>query len=123
MMRKLAIGLAAAAIAIGGSSLSTSADSYKGHYKGSLGKSIGKSHTHRFGPRTYGMEEREHGEYGPRRGYERRGYEPMLSPAERERLRSRIISRLEREPFLTPHEKERLRARIAGRLERGEPLM
>jgi hypothetical protein len=126
MMRKLAIGLAAAAIAIGGSTLSTSADSYKGHYKGHLGKSIGKSHAHRFGPRTYGMEERE---YGPRHreferreferhGYERRGYEPMLSRGERERLRSRIISRLEREPLLTPYEKDRLRGRMASRLER-----
>ena len=137
MMRKIAIGLAAAAIAVGGSTLTASAHhgpmgSYKG---GSLGKGS-KSHitTHRFGRHTYGMEERE---YGPRhryydrdlerreferRGFERHSYEPLLSPFERERLRSRIISRLEREPLLTPGERERLHSRIISRLER-EPLL
>jgi hypothetical protein len=126
MMRKIAIGLAAAAVAVGGSTLSASA-----HY-GPMGSyESGKSHipAHRFGHRTYGMEERE---YGPRHGYydreperrefERHGYEPLLSRTERERLRSRIASRLEREPFLSRFEREQFRSRIASRLERGEPL-
>jgi hypothetical protein len=66
------------------------------------------------------MEERE---YGPRRGYydrdferfERGGHEPLLSRTERERLRGRIASRLEREPLFTPYERERLRERYAYR--------
>jgi hypothetical protein len=140
-MRKIAIGLAAAAIAVGGSTLSVSAHhgpmgSYKeSSGKGSLGKSS-KSHItpHRFGRHTYGMEERE---YGPRhryydrdlerreferRGFGRHSYEPLLSPFERERLRGRIISRLEREPLLSRGERERLHSRIMSRLER-EPLL
>jgi hypothetical protein len=124
MMRKIAIGLAAAAIAVGGSTLTASArPSYgsMGYSKGSIGKHLGAHH--RFGPRTYGMYGKEEREYGPRRGYERHGYEPLLSPAERERLRGRILSRLERDPLLSPYEKERLRGRILSRLERGEPLL
>jgi hypothetical protein len=108
MMRKIAIGLAVATIAMGGSTLTASA--LHGHKSGiSKGSMSGTVKSHRFGPRTYGFYEEERG----RRGYT--GYKPdrfdgisryeRLSPRERERL-----GRFAREGYerLSPREHERL---------------
>ena len=77
MMRNIAIGLAAATIAIGGSTLSVSAlyGQESGISKGSMSGSV---KSHRFGPRTYGF-------YDEERGRGNRFSE--LTPIQRERLR------------------------------------
>ena len=77
MMRNIAIGLAAATIAIGGSTLSASAlyGQESGIRKGSMSGSV---KSQRFGPRTYGFYDEERG----------RG----LTPLQRERLRGRCAN-------------------------------
>jgi Spy/CpxP family protein refolding chaperone len=131
MMRSIAIGLAAATIAIGGSTLSVSAlhGQESGISKGSMSGSV---KGHQFGTRTYN-EERGHGnraELTPRarerlREIARERY-AELTPRQRERL-TRIgrelysgltprqrerLSRVERELYaeLTPRQRERIRA-------------
>jgi hypothetical protein len=91
MMRSIAIGLAAATIAIGGSTLSVSAlhGQESGISKGSMSGSV---KGHQFGTRTYN-EERGHGNRAE------------LTPRARERLRE--IAR-ERYAELTPRQRERL---------------
>jgi Spy/CpxP family protein refolding chaperone len=90
MMRNIAIGLAAAAIAIGGSTLSVSALYAQESSKGSMSGTV---KSHRFGPRTYNEE----------RGRVNRFAE--LTPRQRGRLRE--IAR-ERYAELTPRQRERL---------------
>ncbi len=98
MMRNIAVGLAAAAIAISGSTLSASA-----HY----GQKSG------VGSRTYGYEEQRG--RGGITGYELNRMErgSPLTPGERERVR-----RIVREGFaeLTPREREHLRGAIRERI-------
>jgi Spy/CpxP family protein refolding chaperone len=92
MMRNIAIGLAAATIAIGVSTLSMSAlyAQESGISKGSMSGSV---KSHRFGPRTYNEE----------RGRVNRFAE--LTPRQRGRLRE--IAR-ERYAELSPRQRERL---------------
>jgi Spy/CpxP family protein refolding chaperone len=92
MMRNIAIGLAAATIAIGGSTLGVSAlyGQESGIGKGSMS---GSAKSHHFGQRTYN-EERGRGNHFAE-----------LTPRARERLRE--IAR-ERDAELTPRQRERL---------------
>jgi hypothetical protein len=92
MMRNIAIGLAAAAIAVGGSTLSVSAlyGQESGISKGSMSGSV---KSHRFGPSTY----------NEKLGRGNRTAE--LTPRARERLRD--IGR-ERSAELTPRQREHL---------------
>jgi CRP-like cAMP-binding protein len=110
MMRNIAIGLAAATIAIGGSTLSVSA--HHGQESGiSKGSMSGSAKSHRVGPRTYGFydEERTRGIGLSRTAVERFA---ELTPRERERL-SRMV--LERFAELTPRERERLSRMVRER--------
>jgi hypothetical protein len=92
MMRNIAIGLAAATIAIGGSTLGVSAlyGQESGIGKGSMS---GSAKSHHFGQRTYN-EERGRGNHFAE-----------LTPRARERLRE---SARERDAELTPRQRERL---------------
>jgi hypothetical protein len=112
MMRKIAIGLAAAAIAIAGSTLSASA--LYGQKSGiSKGHVSGAMKTPGFKSRTYGYEE-ERGR-GRITEYElnRMNKGSRLTPREREHVRSVV-----REGFaeLTPREREHLRGAIRERI-------
>ena len=109
MMRDIAIGLAAATIAIGGSTLSVSAlyGQESGISKGSMSGSV---KSHRFGPRTYGF-------YDEERGRGNRFAE--LTPTQRERLRGIVRERFAE---LTPLQRERLSRFVLGRYERLSPL-
>jgi hypothetical protein len=104
MMRNIAIGLAAATIAIGGSTLSASAlyGQESGIRKGSMSGSV---KSQRFGPRTYGFYDEERG----------RG----LTPLQRERLRGTVRERFAE---LTPLQRERLRGIVRERLAELTPL-
>jgi len=104
MMRNIAIGLAAATIAIGGSTLSASAlhGQESGISKGSMSGSV---KSHRFGPRTYGFYDEERG----------RG----LTPLQRERLRGTVRERFAE---LTPLQRERLMGIVRERLAELTPL-
>jgi hypothetical protein len=104
MMRNIAIGLAAATIAIGGSTLSASAlyGQESGISKGSMSGSV---KSQRFGPRTYGF-------YNEERG---RG----LTPLQRERLRGMARERFSE---LTPLQRERLRGMVRERFSELTPL-
>jgi FixJ family two-component response regulator len=114
MMRSIAIGLAAVAIAIGGSTLSASAlhGQKSGISKGNVSRSV--KH-HRFGPRTYGFyeeerltpREREHARRIMREGF------AELTPREREHLRGAIRERV---AGLTSREREHLRGVVRERL-------
>jgi hypothetical protein len=113
MMRNIAIGLAAATIAIGGSTLGASA--LHGQ-KSSISKG-GVSGTLKM-PRTYGFygEERERGGLTPGerehvRRIMREGF-AELTPREREHLRGAIRERL---AGLTPREREHLRGVVRER--------
>jgi hypothetical protein len=127
MMRNIAIGLAAATIAIGGSTLSVSAlyAQESGISKESMSRSV---KSHRFGPRTYGF-------YGEERGRGKvAGYKPdrfdeisrfnrgdrisRLTPLQRERLKGVARERLAE---LTPRQRADLR-RITGQLADRERL-
>ncbi len=126
MMRNIAIGLAAATIAIGGSALSASA--HYGQQSGiTKGNMSGSSHSQRFAPRTYGFSDEERGrgdrfsEFGPSQREHVRGIArelAELTPLQRERLRG--IMR-ERFAELTPLQREHLRG-IARRLADLTPL-
>jgi Protein of unknown function (DUF3106) len=130
MMRNIAIGLAAATIAIGGSTLSASAGQESGINKGSTSGSV---KSHRTEPRTY-KEERGRGnrfaELTPRarerlREIARERY-GELSPRQRERLKQighelyaeltprqrERLSQVQRELYaeLTPRQRERIKA-------------
>ena len=98
MMRNIAIGLAAATIAIGGSTLSASAlyGQESGIRKGSMSGSV---KSQRFGPRTYGFYDEERG----------RG----LTPLQRERLRGTVRERFAE---LTPTQRERVREFVRERI-------
>src|SRR5437660_2761717 len=113
MMRNIVIGLAAATIAIGGSTLSASALSGQesGISKGSMSRSA-KSQS--FGPRTYGFSGEERGS-GKVAGYkpdrldeisrsDRGNRISRLTPLQGERLRGGV-----REPYaeLTRRQRER----------------
>jgi hypothetical protein len=107
MMRSIAIGLAAATIAIGGSTLSVSAAEaqHSGISKGSVSRS---------GARTYGYydegltaRDREHVRRIMRESF------AELTPREREHLRGAIRERL---AGLTPREREHLRGVVRERL-------
>jgi hypothetical protein len=126
MMRNIAIGLAAATIAIGGSALSASA--HYGQQSGiSKGNMSGSAKSQRFGPSTYGFSDEERG-----RGNRSSEFTPTerghiggiareladLTPLQRERLRG--IMR-ERFAELTPLQRERLRG-IARQLADLTPL-
>ena len=104
MMRNIAIGLAAATIAIGGSTLSVSAlyGQESGISKGSMSGSV---KSHRFGPRTYGF-------YDEERGRGNRFSE--LTPIQRERLREIVRERF---ADLTPMQRERIRGFVRERVE------
>ena len=108
MMRNIAIGLAAATIAIGGSTLSVSALSGQesGISKGSMSES---AKSHRFGPRTYGFNEEERG---------RSNRFGDLTPTQRERLRGMVRERFAE---LTPKQRERVREFVRERLNRHGP--
>jgi hypothetical protein len=97
MMRNIAFGLAAATIAIGGSTLSASAlyGQESGISKGSMSGSV---KSQRFGPRTYGFYDEERG----------RG----LTPLQRERLRGMVRERFAE---LTPLQRERISRFVLGR--------
>jgi hypothetical protein len=116
MMRSIAIGLAAATIAIGSSTLSASA--HQGQMsdisKGSASPSV---KPHRFGPRTYGYYEEEQRHLTPRerehiRSVARKVFSE-LTPREREHLRGAFRQRL---AGLTPGEREHLRGFVHERL-------
>ncbi len=112
-MRSVAIGLAAASIAIGGSTLSASA--LHGQKSGiSMGPVSGAIKSTRFGPRTYGFHEEGRGR-GRITEYELNRLEggSKLTPREREHVR-----RVVREGFaeLTPREREYLRGAIRERI-------
>ena len=104
MMRNIAIGLAAATIAIGGSTLSVSAlyGQESGISKDSMSGSV---KSYRFGPRTYGFSDEE-------RGRGNRFVE--LTPTQRERLRGIVRERF---ADLTPMQRERLREFVRERIE------
>lgn len=114
MMRSIAIGLAAAAIAMGGSTLSASAlqGQKSGISRGSMSRSV---KPYRFGSRTYGFyqeerltpREREHARMVMRQGF------AQLTPREREHLRGAIRERL---AGLTPRERAHLRGVVRARL-------
>jgi hypothetical protein len=139
MMRNIAIGLAAATIAIGGSTLSASAlygqeSQESGISKGSISRSV---QSHRFGPHTYGYteltpREREHlravmherlAELTPRQRERFRGFVrerlAELTPHEREHVRMFVRERFAE---LTPRQRERLRGILGERYERFSPF-
>src|SRR5215510_6246563 len=109
MMRHIAIGLAAATIAIGGSTLSVSAlyGQESGISKGSVSGAV---KSQRFGPRTYGF-------YDEERGRGNRFNE--LTPTQREGLRGMVRERFAE---LTPLQRERLRAKARERFAELTPL-
>jgi hypothetical protein len=115
MMRSIAIGLAAATIAIGGSTLSVSA--HQGQMsnisKGSASRSV---KAHHIGPRTYGYSEEERGGLTPREREHVRsvmhGVFSELTPRQREHLRGAIRERV---AGLTPREHEHLRGVLRER--------
>ena len=102
MMRNIAIGLAAATIAIS-STLSVSAlyGQESGISKGSMSGSV---KSHRFGARTYGF-------YDEERGRGNRLAE--LTPTQRERLRGIVRERFAE---LTPTQRERVREFVRERI-------
>jgi Spy/CpxP family protein refolding chaperone len=113
MMRNIAIGLAAATIAIGSSTLSVSALSGQesGISKGSMSGSV-KSHY--FGPRAYSEERGQGNRFAELTTRQRqhltqigRELYSQLTPRQRERL-----SQVEREIYseLTPRQRERIKA-------------
>ena len=107
MMRNIAIGLAAATIAIGCSALSASA--LNGQQSGiSKGSMSGSANSDRFGPRTYGFSDQ-----GPGKRLSE------LTPGERERLRGTVRERLSE---LTPLQRERLRSMVRERYAELTPL-
>src|SRR5262252_1831575 len=107
MMRNIAIGLAAATIAIGCSALSASA--LNGQQSGiSKGSMSGSANSDRFGPRTYGFSDQ-----GPGKRLSE------LTPGERERLREIARERLSE---LTPGERARLRGNVRERISELTPL-
>ncbi len=128
MMRNIAIGLAAATIAIGGSTLSASAlyGQESGISKESMSRSV---KSHRFGPRTYGFygEERGRGKvagYQPDRfdeisRFDRGNRISRLAPLQRERLRGKVRERF---ADLTPLQRERLRGMVRERYAELTPL-
>jgi hypothetical protein len=139
MMRNIAIGLAAATIAIGGSTLSASAlyGQESGISKGSMSRSV---KSHRFGPRTYGFYDegrgltplqrervrgivRELAELTPLQRERLRGIArerfAELTPLQRERIRGIVRERFAE---LTPLQRERISRFVLGRYERLSPL-
>jgi DNA-directed RNA polymerase subunit F len=127
MIRRIAIGLAAATIAITGSTLSVSA--LQGQESGISKESMNQSvKSHRFGPRTYGFygEERGRGKvagYKPDRfdeisRFDRGDRISRLTPLQRERLKGIAHERLAE---LTPRQRADLR-RITGQLADRERL-
>jgi Protein of unknown function (DUF3106) len=113
MMRNIAIGLAAATIAIGGSALSASALS--GQQNGISKGMSGSVKSQRFGPRTYGFYDEGRGNrYDEGRG-NRSG---ELTPFQRERLRG-IAREL---ADLTPLQRERLRGIMRDRFAELTPI-
>jgi hypothetical protein len=101
MMRSIAIGLAAATIAMGGSTLSASP--LHGHHKSSIGpRAYGYSEQGRLTPR-----EREHARRVMREGF------AELTPREREHLRGAIRERL---AGLSPGERAHLRGIVRERM-------
>jgi Protein of unknown function (DUF3106) len=104
MMRNIAIGLAAATIAIGSSTLSASALS--GQESGiSKGNMSGSVKSHRFGPRTYGFNDEERGR--------------QLTPLQRERIKGIMRERFSE---LTPLQRERIRGIVRERYAELTPL-
>src|SRR5215470_1385299 len=103
MMRNIAIGLAAATIVLGGSTLSVSGlyGQESGISKGSMSGSV---KSQRFGPRTYGF-------YDEERGRGNRFAE--LTPMQRERLRGMVRERF---ADLTPMQRERVRELVRERI-------
>ena len=96
MMRNIAIGLAAATIVLGGSTLSGSA--LYGQESGiSEGSMSGSVKSQRFGPRTYGFSDEERG---------RGNRFAELTPTQRERLRGKVRERF---ADLTPMQRERIK--------------
>ena len=85
MMRNIAIGLAAAIIAIGSSTLSASALSGQesGISKGSMSGSV---ESQRSGPRTYGFDNEERG---------RGNRFSELTPTQRERIKEFVRDRID----------------------------
>ena len=123
MMRNIAIGLAAATIAIGGSALSASALS--GQQNGISKGMSGSVKSQRFGPRTYGFYDEgrgnRSGELTPFQRERLRGIARELAdltPLQRERLRGIMRDRFAE---LTPIQRERLRG-IARQLADLTPL-
>jgi hypothetical protein len=112
MMRKIAIGLAAATVAIGGPTLTASALQSQSMESGiiSKGSASPSTNSHRFGPRTYGF-------YDEERGSGNRFSE--LTPLQRERLRGMVRERFSE---LTPLQRERINRFVLGRYERLSPL-
>ena len=112
MMRKIAIGLAAATVAIGGPTLTASALQSQSMESGiiSKGSESPSTKSHRFGPRTYGF-------YDEERGSGNRFSE--LTPLQRERLRGIVRERFSE---LTPVQRERINRFVLGRYERLSPL-
>jgi hypothetical protein len=112
MMRKIAIGLAAATVAIGGPTLTASALQSQSMESGiiSKGSESPSTKSHRFGPRTYGF-------YDEERGSGNRFSE--LTPLQRERLRGMARERFSE---LTPLQRERLRGMARERLSELTPL-
>jgi hypothetical protein len=109
MIRKIAIGLAAATIAIGGPTLSASALQSQSMESGiSKGSASPSTKSHRFGPRTYGFYERGRGERFSE-----------LTPLQRERLRGMARQRFSE---LTPLQRERLRGMARERFSELTPL-
>ncbi len=112
MMRSIAIGLAAAAIAIGGSTLSASA--FHGQKSGiSKGPVSGAIQTPSFGSRTYGYEQDRRRDRITEYELNRLDRGSRLTPREREHVR-----RVVREGFaeLTPREREYFRGAIRERI-------
>ena len=103
MMRNIAIGLAAATIIIGGSTLSVSAlsDQESGISKGSMSGSV---KSHRFAELTPLQRERLRGKVRERYA--------ELTPLQRERVREFVSERLAE---LTPTQRERLRGVVRER--------
>ena len=112
MMRKIAIGLAAATVAIGGPTLTASALQSQSMESGIISKGSASPSTksHRFGPRTYGF-------YDEERGSGNRFSE--LTPLQRERLRGMARERFSE---LTPLQRERLRGMARERFSELTPL-
>jgi hypothetical protein len=110
MMRNMAIGLVAAAVSIGASTLSAQS----GVGKGSMGWSV---NGHRSGPRAHGLAELTPHERIHLRATlgERYG---RLGPLERQRLMGIVR---ERAAELTPRERERLRANAREHVARLTP--